>query len=50
MHSTPLALRRGAGGEASLFRSNAFNRVHRGNAPCLDDDGEEDNETDEKEG
>ena len=50
MHSTPLALRRGAGGEASLLSSNALDRVHRGNAPCLDDDGEEDNETDEKEG
>ena len=33
-----------------LLGSDALNRIHRGNIPCLDDDGEEDNETDEKEG
>ena len=33
-----------------LLGSDAFYWIHRGNAPCLDDDSEEDNETDEKEG
>ena len=38
--TTPLALWRGAGGEAFLFSSNAFNRVLQSNAVGLQIDND----------